>query len=188
MAGDGVYTAVIAKTNYTQGQTVRWFFTAADTGGATSRWPLYQDPLESPQYSGTMIAPTGFTTALPVWYWFTQNTSAAATRSGTRASVYFNGQLYDNVFVRLRGGFTSSGSKKFDFNSGYHCGINARVGSVEEANLNGSGLGSVDTIIRPAVAFEMFRRAGHPSSECFPVMIRVNGALNTANLSKRAER
>ncbi|MES2469175.1 MAG: lamin tail domain-containing protein [Verrucomicrobiota bacterium] len=181
IAGDGVYTAVIAKTNYTQGRMVRWFFTASDTGGASSRWPLYLDPLDSPQYAGTMIAPSGFTTALPVWYWFTQNTSAAATRAGTRASVYFNGQLYDNVFVRLRGGFTSSGSKKFDFNSGYHCGINARVGSVEEANLNGSGLGTADTIIRPAVAFEMFRRAGHPSSECFPVMIRVNGALDTAS-------
>ncbi len=181
IAGDGVYTAIIAKTNYTQGRMVRWFFTASDTGGATSRWPLYLNPLESPQYAGTMIAPSGFTTALPVWHWFTQNTSAAATRAGTRASVYFNGQLYDNVFVRLRGGFTSSGSKKFDFNSGYLCGINARVGSVEEANLNGSGLGTADTIIRPAVAFEMFRRAGHPSSECFPVMIRVNGALDTAS-------
>ena len=40
IAGDGVYTAVIAKTNYTQGRMVRWFFTASDTGGASSRWPL----------------------------------------------------------------------------------------------------------------------------------------------------
>lgn len=181
VAGDGIYTAVIPKTSYTQGQMVRWYFTAADTAGATSRWPLYLDPLESPQYFGTMIAPTGFTTALPVWYWFTQNTTAAATRAGTRGSVYFNGRLYDNVFVRLRGGATSTGSKKFDFNPGHHCAVNDRVGSVEEANLNGTSLGGVDSIIRPAVAFELFRRSGSPSCECFPVMMRVNGALDTAS-------
>jgi len=181
ISGDGIYSAVIPSTSYSQGRMVRWFFTATDANGVSSRWPRYPDPLESPQYFGTMIAPTGFTTTLPVWYWFTQNTSAAATRTGTRASIYFKGQFYDNVFVRLRGGFTSTGSKKFDFHPGYHCAINDRVGSVEEANLNGTSLGNVDTIIRPAVAFEMFRQAGHPSCECFPVMMRVNGALDASS-------
>jgi hypothetical protein len=181
LSGDGIYTAVIPRTSFSQGQMVRWYFTATDTAGTSTRWPRYLDPLESPQYFGTMITPTGFSTTLPVWYWFTQNTSAAATRTGTRASVYYQGRFYDNVFVRLRGGFTSSGSKKFDFHSGYHCAINDRIGSVEEANLNGTGLGGVDSIIRPAVAFELFRQAGHPSSECFPVMMRVNGVLDSAS-------
>jgi len=32
----------------------------------------------------------------------------AETATGTRCSVFYNGELYDNVFVRIRGG-TSRG-------------------------------------------------------------------------------
>jgi hypothetical protein len=178
-AADGIYTAVIPKTaaGYTQGGIVRWFFTATDTGGNASRWPIFTAGDESREYFGTMLAATGFTTQLPVWHWFAQNTAAAATRSGTRGQVFFNGQLYDNIFIRLRGGFTSTGSKKFDFNTGDHCRINDNIGRVEEANINGAG--SAESILRPPVSFEMHRRAGNPSSECFPVLIRVNGTLDT---------
>lgn len=180
-AGDGIFTAVISKTatGYTQGALVRWYMTAADTAANTSRWPLFTAGQEAPEYFGTMIAATGFTTTLPVWYWFAQNTAAAATRAGTRGSVYYGGKYYDNVFIRLRGGFTSTGSKKFDFNTGDHCFINPGIGSVEEANLNGTG--SAESIIRPPMSFDFFKRAGHPSSECFNVMIRVNGGLDTGS-------
>ncbi len=183
IAGDNVFTAVIPKTaaGYTQGAMVRWYMTAADTGGNTSRWPIFTAGDEAPEYFGTMVAATGFTTTLPVWYWFAQNTAAAATRAGTRGAVFFNGELYDNIFIRLRGGATSSGSKKFDFNTGRHCFISDTVGRVEEANLNGTGLGGVDTITRPPVAFELFRRAGHPSLAAFNVMMRVNGTLDTGS-------
>lgn len=179
-AADGIYTAVIPKTaaGYTSGALVRWYFTATDVSANASRWPIFTAGQEAPEYFGTMVAATGYTTALPVWNWFAENTAAAGTRTGTRGSVYFNGEYYDNVFIRLRGGFTSTGSKKFDFNTGNHCRINDNIGRVEEANINGTG--SAESILRPPVSFEMFRRAGHPYSECFPVMIRVNGALDTA--------
>ncbi|HEX2748793.1 MAG TPA: LamG domain-containing protein, partial [Verrucomicrobiales bacterium] len=183
-AGDGIYTAVIPKTNYTAGAMVRWYFTAADSAANTSRWPVFTAGDEAPEYFGTMIAATGFTTTLPVWYWFAQNTAAAATRGGTFGSVFYNGEFYDNVFIRLRGGATSTGSKKFDFNSGHHCRIDDTVGRVEEANLNGtslaSGIGgdSADaTLIRPALAYEIYRTSGHPGGWAFPLMMRVNGAL-----------
>jgi len=183
MAGDGIYTAVIPKTaaGYTQGALVRWFMSAADTGGHTSRWPLFTPGDAAPEYFGTMLAATGFTTTLPVWHWFAENPAAAATRSGTRGAVFFNGELYDNIFIRLRGGATSSGSKKFDFNPGRHCFISDTVGRVEEANLNGTSLSGADTITRPPVAFELFRRAGHPSLAAFNVMMRVNGTLDTGS-------
>ncbi len=180
-AADGIYTAVIAKTNFTAGQMVRWYFSATDSAARTSRWPSFTDPVNSPEYLGTMITDPGFTTTLPVWYWFAQNPASGTTRGGTRGAVFFNNELHDNVFVRLRGGFTSTGSKKFDFNTGDHCLVNAKIGRVEEANLNGSGLGGIDTIIRPPVAYEIYRRAGGPSCECFPVMMRVNGALDTGS-------
>jgi hypothetical protein len=178
-AADGIYTAVIPKTaaGYTAGALVRWYVTATDTSANASRWPIFTAGQAAPEYFGTMLAATGFTTTLPVWYWFAQNTTAAGTRAGTRGSVFYNGEYYDNIFIRLRGGFTSTGSKKFDFNTGGHCRINDAIGRVEEANINGAG--SAESILRPPLSFEMFRRAGHPSSECFPLMIRVNGALDT---------
>ena len=43
------------------------------------------------------------TTSLPVIYWFVQDTNAAATDTGTRASLYFDGQFYDNIEVDLHG-------------------------------------------------------------------------------------
>lgn len=180
-AADGIYTAVIPKTatGYTAGAMVRWYMTATDTGANSSRWPLYTPGESTREYFGTILEDPGFSTTLPVWHWFAQNTAAAATRTGTRGSVFFNGKLYDNVFIRLRGGFTSAGSKKFDFNTGDHCLINNNIGQVEEANINGTG--SAESIIRPGMAFDFFRRAGHPYSECFPVMIRVNGALDTGS-------
>ncbi len=178
---DGIYTAVISKTasGFVDGAMVRWFLTATDTSANTSRWPIFTAGSSAPEYFGTMVAATGFTTTLPVWYWFAQNTGAAATRGGTRGAVFYNGGFYDNIFIRLRGGFTSTGSKKFDFNTGAHCFINNTIGSIEEANINGTG--SAESIIRPAISFEMYRRSGHPYSECFPVMIRVNGGLDTGS-------
>ncbi|HWB04756.1 MAG TPA: lamin tail domain-containing protein [Verrucomicrobiales bacterium] len=188
VAGDEVYTAVIPKASYAAGNMVRWYFTAVDAGTNSSRWPVFKPGDKSPEYLGTVIAATGFTTALPVWYWFAQNTGAAATRGGTFGSVFYQGEFYDNVFVRLRGGATSTGSKKFDFNSGFHCRIDDTVGRVEEANLNGtslsSGIGgdSADaTLIRPALAYEVYRTSGHYGSHSFPVMMRVNGALDSGS-------
>lgn len=188
ISGDGIYTAVIAKTSYAAGNMVRWYFTATDTSANTTRWPVFNVLNNSPEYFGTMIAATGFTTSLPVWYWFAQNPSAAATRTGTFGSVFFRGEFYDHVFVRLRGGATSTGSKKFDFNAGYHAMINDEAGRVEEVNLNGTSLSSgiagdsADaTLIRPVLAYEVYRTSGHPGSICFPVMMRVNGGADTGS-------
>jgi len=177
-AGDGVFGALIPKDRFTQGQLVRWYFTATDTEGRVSRWPLFTSPTNSPEYLGTMIEDPRVTTQLPVWYWFAPTPSAANTRTGTRGAVYFNGILSDNVFIRQRGAATSSGSRKFDFNSGHHAFINDEVGRVEEANINGTS--SDPTLIRPALAFETFRRTGHPGGIAFPLMLRVNAAADTS--------
>ncbi len=177
-AGDGVFGAIIPKASYSQGNMVRWFITATDTAARTSRWPLFTEPTNSPEYEGTMVADTRFTTQLPVWYWFAQNPSAGSTRAGTRGAVFFNGELYDNIFIRQRGGATSSNSRKFDFNSGRHAFISEKVGRVEEANLNGSG--QDPTLIRPSLAFQTFELADHDSITAFPVMMRVNGGADTA--------
>ncbi|MFN0129426.1 MAG: CotH kinase family protein, partial [Verrucomicrobiales bacterium] len=177
-AGDGVFGAVIPKSSYTQGQLVRWLVRATDAEGRLSRWPLFTNPTNSPEFLGTMIADSRVNTQLPVWYWFAATPAAANTRTGTRGAVFFNGVLSDNVFIRQRGAATSSGSRKFDFNTGHHAFISEAVGRVEEANINGTT--SDPTLVRPAMAFETFRRTGHPAGIAFPLMLRVNAAADTA--------
>jgi Concanavalin A-like lectin/glucanases superfamily/CotH kinase protein/Lamin Tail Domain/Immunoglobulin domain len=172
-AGDGVYGAVIPAAVSSPGQMVRWYITAEDSLNRVSRWPLFGDPLNSPEYMGTVIANPAVTSALPIWEWFASSTSAANSRTGTRGALFLNGEFYDNVFIRARGGATSIPSQKFDFNTGYHCKVNAEVGRVEEANLNGSQ--SDPTLIRPPMAFETFLLAGIPATVAFPVLMRANG-------------
>ena len=177
-AGDGSYGVILPKSAYTQGQLVRWYFTATDVDGQSSRWPLFTQPVNSPEFSGTMIADPRVTTTLPVWYWFAPSTAAANTRTGIRGAVFFNGELNDNVLIRQRGAATSSGSRKFDFNTGFHALINKEIGRVEEANINGTS--SDPTLIRPSMAFETFRRTGHPAGMAFPLMLRANAAADTS--------
>lgn len=184
VAGDGIYTGIIPGTvtvdttttnTFAAGRLIRWYFTAKDTAAKTSRYPLFPEPLNSPEYLGTVAKdPANFTTPMPVWYWFAKNTSAAGTDAGTRGSVFFKDRYYDNIFIRKRGGATSTNSKKFDFNSGDHCYIDDTVGKVEEANLNLSDQDA--TLCRPAMGFEAYRATGHPGCAAFPMLQRMGGS------------
>jgi hypothetical protein len=177
-AGDGLYGAVIPSHAYKPGDMVRYRFTAIDVQGGESRWPLYPDPAHSPEYLGTMIADPGVASLLPVLYWFTAEPASAEERVGTRASVYYDGVFYDNVFVRLRG-YTSIGcpkkSLKFDFNPGYHFRFSLDSAPVEEFNLNAAC--SDRSYIRLPLAWETYRDAGAPYSISFPMRVQQNGAF-----------
>ncbi|HEX3102175.1 MAG TPA: CotH kinase family protein, partial [Pyrinomonadaceae bacterium] len=175
-AGDGIYGAVIASTNFAPGQMVRFYLSATDSVSRASRWPLFDDPYNSPQFLGTVIADSTVASPMPIWEWFAADTIDATNSTGTRGAVWFNGQFLDNIFTRGRGGNTSKGSQKFDFNTGYHCKINGDVGSVEEANLNSAA--QDPSYIRPPLAFETYRLAGNPASISFQMLMRRNGAAD----------
>lgn len=173
-AGDGIFGATIPATASTPGQMIRWFITAGDTTSPGSRWPLFADPLNSAEYLGTVVQ--SVTANIPVWEWFAEVPANAKNTTGTRGAVFFNGEFHDNVFIRARGANTSSGSQKFDFNSGDKCFINAEVGRVGEANINAPG--SDASYIRPPLAFETYRLAGHPACVAFNTVVRANGAAD----------
>ncbi len=173
-AGDGVYGATIPASASAPGQMVRWFVSATDLVRRASRWPLFTDPENSPAYLGTVIADPAVTSALPIWHWFTDNPANARNRTGARGAVFFNGEFYDNISIRERGGFTSTGSQKFDFNSGHHVKMNDAIGRVEEANLNSNG--GDPSFMRVPLCYEIHRRADHPAGDCFPILMRLNGA------------
>ena len=179
-AGDGLFGATIPAGAAGPGQMIRWFITATDTLNRASRWPLFPDPLNSPEYLGTMVQDPTVVSQLPVWCWFALDPAAGRTRTGTRGAVFFRGEFYDNVFVRDRGGYTVYGSQKFDFNTGYHLNVNDEIGRVQEANLNSNGADPSYT--RPLICFEVYRAAGAPASAAFPLLMRLNGGPDRVGL------
>jgi len=125
-AGDGVYGAVIAKTNYSAGQMVRWYFSAADSLSRTSRWPFFLDPTNYAEYLGTVIQANYVTSSIPILHLFAPTSvlqpgtgpggwtsqTGADSDAGGRVSAYFDGEFYDNIRMSLRGNSTAGFYKK----------------------------------------------------------------------------
>jgi len=191
MTGDreGRYTATIPAALYAPGEMVRYYISARDGAGHSSRWPLYHNPTNSAQYLGTMVVDPSVESELPVLYWFVQDPYAATTDAGTRASLFYApatppggqasvGRLYDNVFVRRRGVTSKSVPKKsykLDFNQGDLLTWATDQRPVEEINL----ISTYDdkAYIRQPLAWETYRDAGVPYCNSFPVRVQQNGAF-----------
>ncbi|MGD9635159.1 MAG: CotH kinase family protein [Pirellulales bacterium] len=179
VAGDGIYTAQIPDSAFTANQMVRWYVTASDTAGTLSRAPRFLDPVDSPEYYGTVIVDPSITTDLPVFHWFVQNPNAAATESGTRASIYINGQFYDNIQVDLHGQSTSQPqftkkSFNFDANSGIKFQVDPSFGRVSDFNLLTNQTDK--TYLRNTLAYELFNEAGGSGHYAFSAVVYRNGA------------
>lgn len=177
-ASDGVFGATIPAGAASPGQMVRYYLQAGDTQGHNSRWPLYEDPTDSAQYLGTMIADLAVSSDLPVLYWFVDDPSAAETELGTRSSVFHDGELYDNILTRRRGGSASYWPKKsfkLDFNKGHYFRYGDDVPRVEEFNLQSTH--SDKSYIRQILAFETYRDGGVPYCDTFPMRVQQNGAF-----------
>lgn len=177
LAGDNIYTAVIGASAYQAGRMVRWYVRAEDTQGFQSRHPEFLLPDNSPEYFGTVVCDSSLPAALQTFYYFVQDTAAEATRTGTRCSVFYQDEFYDNVFIRERGGnyAASTGSRKIEFNDGHKFLLDPRFERVDEINLNGQGADS--TYLRPLLSFEMYKGAGIPYSETVPVNVICNNSV-----------
>ena len=175
----GSYTASIPSSVYRSGDMVRWYVSASDGDGNVERAPVFLDRTgnnQSPEYFGTVILDVRLTSPLPVFQWFAQSESAANTRSGTRASVYFGERFYDNIFVRKRGGATNGSSQKFNFNKGDGLYINSDMPSVGEINMNARG--SDSTYVRQTLAFEAYQAAGNAGCNSALWYMRLNGIFD----------
>ena len=183
-AGDGIYTGVIPAGVASAGEMLRYFVTAEDTSANERRAPDLVDQTgnkQSAEYFGTVIVDPGLSSGLPIFQWFTANESASHTRSGTRASVFYDGEFYDNVFVRQRGGFTNGAtSQKFVFDQTHEFLLSEEAGRVSEININGSGADS--SYIRQTLAFETFQRAESAASVSFLTMMQVNGGFDRVGI------
>ncbi|MBT6399721.1 MAG: hypothetical protein HOK04_08030, partial [Verrucomicrobia bacterium] len=136
---DDQYSTTIPASAYEAGEMVRWYLIATTTSGESTREPPFPDLTESAQYFGTVISDPSISVDQPVMHWFVENSRAADTRGGTRGSLYFEGQFYDNIFCRIRGQSTANWPKhkyKFDFYRGDHFRWKPEAKRVEEINVN----------------------------------------------------
>ncbi|MBN1817965.1 MAG: lamin tail domain-containing protein, partial [Sedimentisphaerales bacterium] len=172
-ASDGMYTAVIPASAYRNEDMVRWYVTAQDAEGVVSREPMFLLADNSPEYFGTVVNNPAITTNLGIFQYFVQNTSAEGTRTGTRASVFYQNEFYDNVFIRLRGGNTTHG-RKVAFNDGHFFRFSPDQPRVDEINLNETG--AEPTYVRQVISWESYEQAGQPASISFPLHVRRNGS------------
>ncbi len=182
-AGDGIYGAPIPPRLAGPGEMVRYYVTATDRDGHTSRWPLFHDPVNSPQYRGFVIDDPSVRSPLPVLSWFVSDPAAAETDVGTRASVYYDGVFYDNVLVRLRGltaRYWPKKSYKFDFNQGHHFLFSPHQAPVEEFNLNSTVTDKA--YVRQVLSWETYRDAGVPASISFPMRVQQNGTFHSVSI------
>ena len=178
VAGDGVYTAVIPSSEYATAEMVRWFFTATDVNANSMRWPLFQSATDSDEYLGTMVQDATVVSNLPVLNWFTADPSGANLRSGSRGSVYYDGEFYDNIVFDLHGQSTSGNafpkkSYDVDFNRGNRFRYDDSGLRVKDINLLSNWADKAN--VRNTVAYEILAMTGGPYHFAFPVRVQQNG-------------
>ena len=179
-ANDGVFTATVPVQIASPGDMIRWRVVAQDGENRVSRAPAFLDTdgeNQSPEYYGTVVSDPNVDSPLNILHWYLEpgTERRADTSTGTRASVYYGDEFYDNVFVRLRGG-SSTGlpkkSYKIDFNTANDFRFAEDAGRVQEINLNTTYTNK--DYIRQALAYETYDAAGLPASEAFPVRVQRN--------------
>lgn len=180
--GSRIFTAEIPNAGGAAARRMlRYFLTATDTAGRSWRAPYPVDlsnadgVSQSPQYFGLVVRDPALTGGMPIMQWFTNDVTNSDTRTGSRASVLYGGTFYDNIHVRQRGGYTSAGSQKFNFNRGDGLYVNETLGRVGEVNMNGTG--ADPNYYRVAGSYEMLRTSGHPACESFVVAMYRNGVF-----------
>lgn len=178
VAGDGIYSAVVPSAWYLPGDMVRWAVTATDTQNNETREPPVLMALQYDEYYGTVVADPAKASTLPKIQWFVQNVGSSQGDSGTRGSVYYLGEFYDNITVHRRGGSTAGAIKthfKLNFNEGRKFLFDPNEARVNEINLNSPY--SDKAYLRQALAFEAYDWCGSPGSKAFPAVGYRNNEL-----------
>jgi len=186
---DGIYEARIPAGDFEPGQMVRWYITATDTEGRTSRWPPHVDAANSPEYAGTIVKNPNLDTLLPVLHWFVEHPSAAATNSGTRCSLFYDGIFYDNILFRIHGQ-SSRGFPKKSYNVDFHPGYNFKwaEGEPRADDLNLMTTYPDKAQMRNILAYRTYRDADCAYHWVFPARVQQNGQFwGTAHVMENGD-
>ena len=178
-AGDGIYTGTVPGGLTEPGEMVRWYMTASDTEGNDSRFPVFNSPVDSEEYFGTIAYdPSIESSRLPVMHWFVENPSRANTTNGTRSSLFYDGEFYDNVRFDIHGQSTRGGgfpkkSYDVDFTRDHRFRWTDDVRRMKDFNLltNYADKGK----FRNELAYEVWGLAGSGTHLAEPVRVQQNG-------------
>ena len=176
VAGDHLYTATLPG-GASAGQMLRWRIVAKDQQGNATAEPPFLDrssTRQSPEYFGTIITDSNVESQLTTFHWYVQ--TPKGVNRGTRASVFLDGQFYDNVFVRIRGASSRGvrkNSYKFEFNVGHDFRYAADAPRVNEFNLNTTFQDKA--YIRAQLAYEYYQDAGAVASDSGTWRVQQNG-------------
>jgi len=178
-AGDGIYGATFSP-GASAGQMIRWFVTAQDANGRTSRWPLFEDPLDSEEYLGTVVYDPGLTSSIPIIQLFVSSTEQPKidTESGGRVSVFYDGEFYDNVYMELRGNTTAGYVKKshhLEFNRGHKFRHLPGYPRVRQTSFIAEYIDPA--YLRQYMSFWLMDKMGVPSPYDYPVRLQLNGSF-----------
>jgi len=178
-AGDGVWGAEIPAGVAQAGLMVRFRVTATDASGRTSRLPLFPDPADSEEWSGYVVQNPAIRSRLDVLHLFVEDTGASESFAGTRCSIAFAGEFYDNVAIRLHGQ-SSSGfpkhSHNLDFPRDHRFKPATNLSRVKDLKLL-TNYGDKSRL-HNALAYETIAAAGGAGHFSFPVRVQRNGAFH----------
>jgi hypothetical protein len=181
VAGDGIYSARLPTDGLASGQMFRWRFEARDSAGAVTKLPAYRDPLDSPQYFGTVALDASTAASrLPVLEWFVQNAPAnGPTAESFRGGCYFLSNFYDNVGCSLHGQSTRGFAKKsydFDFTGEKRFLWQSGQRRVKDINLLSNYADKTKT--RNTFSHWVGQQAGTPAHFALPVRVQLNTAFH----------
>lgn len=175
---DGTWSATLPADSAEAGQILRWRVLASDDRGAVSEFPIGLNPQDSSKYLGTCIANHSVTSALPVFQLFlpTQRLRSADSEAGARGCFVYDGEFYDNVFVKVRGNTTAGFPKKshrLEFPHDHplrHPGPGGRVRHTSLMAEYGD-----PTYLRQAMSFLLQSESGTAAPFHYPVRVQLNG-------------
>ncbi|MCA9216554.1 MAG: CotH kinase family protein, partial [Planctomycetales bacterium] len=178
-ANDGIYTATIPADAAQAGEMVRWFVSASDIEGRQSRYPANRDVGDSERFNGTVVEDPAVTSNLPIFHWFVENPRAADSDAGTKSSLFYDGEFYDNVQFDLHGqssrGFPLK-SYDVDFPKDHRFRLNDDIGRMKDFNLLSNY--ADQSLLRNTLAWEMHDLSGSPALLAFSVRVEVNGEFS----------
>lgn len=180
-AGDGVYGASIPHTLSEPGEMVRYYVTAMDVLGQSSRFPFFASP-DATEYAGTVIADPTVSSQLPIYHWFVDDPTWFDNGNGTNnynekaAALFYDGELYDNIVVNAKGRFSGQDATpkiEFNFASDKEFVYSPSQESVKKFDL--ASIYQDPSASRLTLGFDVFREAGSNAPLAFPVHTRLNG-------------
>ena len=178
-AGDGEFGGTIPAAASQPGQMVRYFIYATDTLTNATRLPAYANPQDSPRYFGTMIKDMTLTNPLPVLQVFVEAPTQTTNYTGTRGSLFYDEEFYDNVLISLHGQTTAAVFWKQSLDVSMNEGEKFRWNrnKVRASGFNLLSPISDKAYMRQTMAYETFNNAGVPSNVSFPLRVQQNGVF-----------